>query len=145
MYHAHVRAVTCFRVIHSIRRLSREAREASPFSVLPFRSVSPPYFFCLLFHCALPSEGSYLAVRVYPGYKTAEANKWHRKRIAPECRASAKYTRGSVWERTCRQKEKGGVHDTRFVISAEVATPASLTNQQGRPQNSFNCQTSLIP
>lgn len=72
------------------------AREASPFSVLPFRSVSPPYFFCLLFHCALPSEGSYLAVRVYPGYKTAEANKWHRKRITPECRASAKYTRGSV-------------------------------------------------
>lgn len=31
-----------------------------------------------------------------------------------------------------QQKEKGGVHDTRFVISAEVATPASLTNKVDR-------------
>lgn len=46
---------------------------------------------------------------------------------AAECQASAEYTRGRhIRERTCTQKEKGGVHGTRSVIFAEVATPASV-------------------
>lgn len=114
--------------LHPTRR-SREAREASPFSVLPFRSVSPPYFFCLLFHCARPSEGSYLQYVFIQGIRRQKRTSG----IGRELRAgvSSEYG-GSMWERTCTLKEKEGVDGTRSVIFAEVATPASLTSKVDR-------------
>lgn len=88
-----------------------------------------------LFRCARLGEGSYLAVRVYPGYKTAEERASSVGRESPSVtqrlRARDKREHKREYEKERRgAEEKGGVRGARSVIIAEaagVATPASLT------------------
>lgn len=125
--------------------LSQESlREAESFLCLTLQERSPPspYLLCLLSRCARTSQGFYLAVRVYPGYKTAEEEersgpKRRRGRGPPGVVSSASaiakriYERGSrsssTRERAPAEKKREEFRGTCSVIIAEVATPASLT------------------